>query len=89
MQTLTRLIESFPTVYGLWSSIEIEMLIPLGAHALKTVNLNSFKCRNFLALLPVLLKLHILTRLIESFPTVYGLWSSIEIEMYIPLGAHA
>ena len=24
-----------------------------------------------------------------EFPTVYGLWNCIEIEMYIPLGAHA
>ena len=35
----------------------------------------------------ILLKLHILTRLIESFQTVYGLWSCIEKEMSIPLGA--
>ena len=38
---------------------------------------------------PILLKLLSWTRLIESFPTVYGLWSCIEIEMSIPLGAHA
>ena len=37
----------------------------------------------------ILLKVHILTRLIESFPTLYGLRSCIEIEMLIPLGAHA
>ena len=38
---------------------------------------------------PVLLKLHILTRLIDSFPMVNGSWSCIEIEMLIPLPAHA
>ena len=38
---------------------------------------------------PILVKLHILTRLIESFPKVYGLWRCIEIEMLIPLRAHA
>ena len=38
---------------------------------------------------PVLVKLHILTRLIKSFPMVHWSWSCIEIEMLIPLGAHA
>ena len=38
---------------------------------------------------PILPKLHSFTRLIKSFPTVYGLSSCIEIEMSIPLGAHA
>ena len=38
---------------------------------------------------PILLKLHVLTRLIDSFPMVHGSWSCIEIEMLIPLGAHA
>ena len=38
---------------------------------------------------PILLKLHILTRLIESFPVVHGSWSCIEIEMLIPQGALA
>ena len=38
---------------------------------------------------PILVKLHILTRLIESFPMVHLSWSCIEIEMFIPLGAHA
>ena len=45
--------------------------------------------RNFFVLHPIRVKFHIRTRLIESFPTVYGLWSCIEIEMSIPLGAHA
>ena len=38
---------------------------------------------------PILLKLHFLTRLINNFPMVHGLWSCIEIEMLISLGAHA
>ena len=38
---------------------------------------------------PILVKLHILTRLIDSFPMVLGSWSYIEIEMLIPLGVHA
>ena len=38
---------------------------------------------------PILLKLHILTRLIDSFPMVHGSWSCIEIEMLIRLGARA
>ena len=38
---------------------------------------------------PILVELHILTRLIESFPMVQGSWSCIEIEMLIPPGAHA
>ena len=48
-----------------------------------------FECSYSSVLRPILLKLHTLTRLIESFPTVYRLWSCIEIEMYIPVGAHA
>ena len=38
---------------------------------------------------PILLKLHILIRLIESFPTLYSLLSCIEIEKSIHLGGHA
>ena len=41
------------------------------------------------ALRPILLKLHILTRLIESFSMVYELWRCIEVKLSIPLGAHA
>ena len=43
----------------------------------------------FSVLCPLLLQLHNLARLIESFPTVYSLWSCIEIKMSIPLGAIA
>ena len=38
---------------------------------------------------PILVKLHILTRLIDSFAMVHGSWSCIEIETLIPQGAHA
>ena len=38
---------------------------------------------------PILVKWHILTRLIESFPMVHGSFSCIEVEVLIPLGAHA
>ena len=43
----------------------------------------------FSILHPILLKLHILAGLIESFSTVYSLCSCNEIKMSIPLGAHA
>ena len=56
LHTLTRLIESFPTVCGLWSCIEIEMSIPL-YRSLETVDRKSFEHRNFLVLRPVRLKI--------------------------------
>ena len=49
----------------------------------------TFECSYSSVLRPILVKLHILTRLIENFPMVHGSWSCIEIEMLIPLGAHA
>ena len=56
LHTLIRLIESFPTVDGLWSCIEIEMSIPL-YRSLETVDRKSFEHRNFLVLRPVPLKI--------------------------------
>ena len=38
---------------------------------------------------PILVKLHFLSCLIDSFPMVHRSWSCIEIEMLIPLGSHA
>ena len=38
---------------------------------------------------PILVKLDIFTRLMDSFPMVHRSWSCIEIEMLIPLEAHA
>ena len=48
----------------------------------------TFKGSYWPVLRPILVKLHILTRLIELFPMVYGLWSCNEIKLSIPLGAH-
>ena len=48
----------------------------------------TFKCSYSSVLRRNLLKLHILTRLIESFP-LYGVCSCNGIKMSIPLGAHA
>ena len=96
MHIFAHLIKSYPTVHGLSSCIEIKLSIPLAAHTTVTMYARremSFFCtfEGFYSsvLRPILLKLHILTRLIESFPTVYGLWSCIETEMLIPLGAHS
>ena len=46
------------------------------------------KALTFFVLRPILVKLHILTRLIESFPMVFELWRCIEVKLSIPL-AHA
>ena len=57
LHILTRLIDSFPMVHGSWSCIEKEMLIPLGAHALKAIDRKIFERGNFLVLRPALLKI--------------------------------
>ena len=49
----------------------------------------TFECSYSSVLRPILLKLHILTRLIESFPKVYGLWRCKKVKLSIRLGAHA
>ena len=49
----------------------------------------TFECSSSSVLCRILLKLHILTRLIESFPTLYSLWNCIEVKLSISLGAHA
>ena len=90
-----RLIESYPTVHGLSSCVR-KISIPLVAHTTVTM----YGCRKMSFFCPfkgshssvlcrILLKLHILTRLIESFPTLYGLWSCIEVKLSIPLGVHS
>ena len=96
LHIFAHLIESYRTVYGLSSCIEIIMSIPLAAHTTVTMYARykmSFFCTfegfYFSFLRPILLKLNILAPLIESFPTLYGLWSCIEIEMSISLGAHS
>ena len=47
-----------------------------------------FEGFHFSVLRPILLKLHLLTHLIQSFSTVYGLCSSIGIKMSIHLAAN-
>ena len=49
----------------------------------------TFECSYSLVLRPILVKLHILARLMESFSVVYELWRRIEVKLSIPLGAHA
>ena len=50
------LMESFPTVYHLCICTKIEISIPLGAHAEKTIDRKMLDRRNLLVLRPVLLK---------------------------------
>ena len=52
------------------------------------VAINSLERRNFLVVRPVLLKLHISTQLIGSFPMTYGPWSCDKEKSLIPLEAH-
>ena len=58
-------------------------------YALRAMPFLHFRMLLFFSITSSPAELHSLTRLIESFPTVYGLWSCIDIEMSIPLGAHA
>ena len=55
----------------------------------RTVIFCTFERSYSSVLRPILVKLLILTRLIDSFPMVHGSWSCIETEMLIPPGAHA
>ena len=86
--------DSFLTPYGLSNSGQEKLqFTPLWggpSRAAQTAFVPELsKAITFFILGPILVKLHILTRLIESFPMVHGLWSCIEIEMLIPLGDHA
>ena len=86
--------DSFVTPYGLSNSGEEKLQFtpfwggpkPDCSDGLFTGTIES---QNFFVLGRILVKLNILTRLIESFPIAHGSWSCIEIEMLIPLGAHA
>ena len=95
LHIFAHLIQTYTTVYGLSSCIEIKLLIPLAAHTTVTMYASrpvifcTFEGSYSSVLRPILLKLHILTRLTESFPKVYGLWRCIEVKLSIPLGAHA
>ena len=84
-------------VYELCRCIEVKLSIPLVLVAHITVTMyvrrNVIFCifeRSYSSVLrPILVKLYILTRLIESFSMVYELWRCIELKLSIPLGAHA
>ena len=84
LSNAVRLVEFRPrkvAVHTFWGGPKL--VCSDGLHA------GTIESHNFLVLGPILVKLHIVTRLIESFPMVHGSWSCIEIEMLIPLGAHA
>ena len=96
LHIFAHLIESYPTVHGLSSCVEKKNIVPSGSpyysdHVRSSHNVIfcTFECSYSSVLCRILLKLHILTRLIESFPTLYGLWNCIEVKLSIPLGAHA
>ena len=95
LHIFAHLIESYPTVHGLSSCVEKKNIDPSGSpyysdHVRSShVIFCTFECSYSSVLRRILLKMHILTCLIESFPTLYGLWSCIEVKLLIPLGAHA
>ena len=55
-------------------------------HRLAMSFLGTFERSYSSVLRPILAKLHILTRLMESFRMVYELWHCIEVKLSIPLG---
>ena len=76
LHLFAHLIESYPTVHGLSSCVEKKISILLVAHTTVTMYVHrtmsffwTFECSYSSVLRRILLKLHILTRLIESFPT--------------------
>ena len=76
LHIFAHLIESYPTASGLSSCIE-KKYQSLTAHATVVTygrrSFRTFESSHSSNLPPILLKVHILTRLIESFPTLYGL----------------
>ena len=52
------------------------------------VDRKRFERRNFLVLLPVLLKLHISAHLVEGYSREYSSWSWAKEKLSIPLGVH-
>ena len=65
-----------------------KLVDPSRSPCLKIVNWKRFERRNFLVLRPVLLKIHISTKLIQSYPREYGWWSCGKEKLSIPLEAH-
>ena len=95
LQIFAHLIERFP-LYGVCRCKEIKMWIPVGTHtkvtifALREISIIALsKACSFSVLRPILLKLQVLVRLLESFPSLNGWGSCIERRMSIPLRAHA
>ena len=96
LHIFAHLIESCPTVHGMSSCVEKNNINPSGNpyysdHVCSSHNVIfcTFECSYSSVLRRILLKLHILTCLIESFATLYGLWSCIEVKLSISLRAHA
>ena len=86
--------ESFQTPYRLSDSGEEKLQFTpfwggpkLGCS--DSVRPGIIESHNFFVLRPILVKLHILTRLMESFAMVYESWRCIEVKMSIALGAQA
>ena len=78
---------------GLCSWVKKKNIDPSGSpyysdhlHLSRNVNFCPFEGLYFSVLRPILLKLHIIAHLIESFPTFYSLWSCIEVKLSTPLG---
>ena len=92
LHILAGLIESFPMEYGMCSCHEVNMSIPLGAHpwrsSMENVNFHTFHGFRFPGSRPILQKLHILARLIESFQMTYGPKSCDKDKLSIPVETH-
>ena len=78
--------DSFLTPYGLSNSGKEKLQFTPFWGVPKLDCSNSLRAgfiesHNFFVLGPILVKFHIRTRLIESFPTMYSLCSCIEMEM--------
>ena len=72
-------IESFLTMYGLSNSIKEQLqFTPFGGSPKlgwsDSVRAGIIESHNFFVLRPILVKFHIRTRLIESFPTIFRTW---------------
>ena len=85
LHILGRLIKSFPTPYGLCSCVEIKLLIPLEAQALRSSMERGSSAVIFQSYVLSCWKMLISAQVIESFPMAYGSWSSAEEKLSIPL----
>ena len=86
--------ESYPTVHSFSSSFEEKISIPLVAqttvtmYVRRTVISCTFECSYSSVLRPILMKLHISTRLIDSFPLPCCPKTCDKEKMSITLEAH-